>query len=133
MRYRVLAPAEPSDAIPRGAAVLEHRRCAQGAAYARVYAGRDRFGELCAQAAQRGRLVALPEDCAEIGYYDAIDGELHLQRHQVATLAGWLGHPVSRNDLEARDNRTVRRHRARRLFYQGRYVEAARIDRRMGL
>jgi hypothetical protein len=33
----------------------------------------------------------------------------------------------------ARDNRSDRRHRARRLFYQGRYAEALRIDRRMGL
>jgi hypothetical protein len=63
MRYRVLAPAQPSAAIPRGAAVLEHRRRAHGAAHGRVYAGRDQFGELCAQAARQGRLVALPDDC----------------------------------------------------------------------
>jgi hypothetical protein len=79
MRYRVLVPAESSDAIPRGAAVLEYRRGARGI-YGRVFYGRGQYGELCAQAAERGGVVAFPAGCQEIGYYNAIDGELRAQQ-----------------------------------------------------
>jgi hypothetical protein len=133
MRYRVLVPADPSEAIPRGAAVLEDSRRAHARTHGRVYAGRDQYGELCAQAAQHGRLVALPEGCAEVGYYDAIDGELRAHRSGLAALERWLGRRVHRGDLEARDNRTTRRAEARRLLFQGRIVEAAKIDPRLGL
>jgi hypothetical protein len=131
MRYRVLVPAEPNDAIPRGAAVLEYRRCARGAAYGRVYAGRAQFGELCAQATRHGHRAAIP-DSVEVGYYDATDGLLRAQRPGVAALERWLGRRVYRDDLEALDNRFTRRGQARRLALQGRYAEAARIDPNMG-
>jgi hypothetical protein len=94
---------------------------------------REPFGERCAQAIQHGRRVALPDGCVEVGYYDSLDGELRAHRHGITALARWLGHPVSRGDLEARDNRSERRSRARQLLYQGRFAEAARIDPRMGL
>jgi hypothetical protein len=132
VRYRVLVPAEPSDAIPRGAAVLEYRRHAHGA-HGRIYAGRDQYGELCAQAARRGRLVGLPDGCTEVGFYDDIDGELRAHQRGLAVLERWLGRRVTRSDLEARENRSSRRAEARRLFFQGRFAEAARIDPRMGL
>lgn len=130
MRHRILVPAEPSAAIPRGAAVLEHRRApgAQG----RFYAGRDQFGELCAQAARQGRLVALPAGWTEVGFYDEVDGELRAHNRGIALLEQWLGRRVSRGDLEARDNRAVRRARARRLTTEGRIAEAARLDPRLG-
>jgi hypothetical protein len=133
MRYRVLVPAEPSDAIPRGAAILEYRRRAHGATYGRVYAGPDQFGELCAQAARQGRVLALPDDCAEVGFYDEVDGELRAHDRGIALLERWLGRRMYRGDLEARDNRSARRARARRLLFQGRFAEAAKLDRRLGL
>jgi hypothetical protein len=68
-----------------------------------------------------------------IGVYDAADGELHLRHGAAALLARWIGRPVSRGDVAAGDNRTDRRARARRLFYEGRHADAARIDPRMGL
>lgn len=43
MRYRVLVPAEPSKAIPRGAAVLEYRRDT-GGVYGWVFAGHHQYG-----------------------------------------------------------------------------------------
>lgn len=132
MRYRVLVPAEPSDAISRGAAVIEWRR-AGSAAHGRVYADRAQYGELCAQAIRQGQLVKLPADCEEVGLYDDLDGELRAHHRGLAALERWLGRRVSRSDLEARDNRSARRAQARRLFYQGRFAEAARIDPRMGL
>ncbi len=58
------------------------------------------------------------------------DGELRARN--IRALEAWPGRRVSRSDLEALDNRTTRRHRARRLFMQGRYAEAQRIDPRMG-
>jgi hypothetical protein len=128
MRYRVLVPAEPSGAIPRGAAVLEYRRGARGAPYGRVYAGRDQFGELCAHAARHGRLVALPDGCTEVGYYDTIDGELRAHRPGLSVLERWLGRRVYHGDFEARDNRSARRAEARRLLFQGRIAEAAKLD-----
>lgn len=131
MRYRVLVPAEPSDAIPRGAAIVEYRRHAHGA-HGRVYAGRDQYGELCAQAVRRGRVVALPDGCAEVGFYDDVEGELRAHRPGLAVLERWLGRRVSRSDLEARDNRSARRARARRLTFEGRITEAAKLDRRLG-
>lgn len=133
MRYRVLVPAEPSDAIPRGAAVLEYRRGARGSAYGRMYAGRDQYGELCAQAARHGRLVALPDGCTEVGYYDETDGELRAHNRGLAALERWLGRRVHRDDLEARENRSARRAEARRLLFQGRIAEAASIDPHLGL
>jgi hypothetical protein len=81
MRYRVVVPAETTDAIPHGAALLEsHGRPSRDSRrYGVVFAGREQFGELCAQAARQGRRVVIPEDCTEVGYYDAIDGELRAQ------------------------------------------------------
>jgi hypothetical protein len=75
--------------------------------------------------------VAIPAGCIEIGAYEATDDELRCRN--VAALEAWLGRRVSRSDLEALDNRTTRRHEARRLLMQGRYAEAQRIDPRMGL
>ncbi|HEY5286201.1 MAG TPA: hypothetical protein VIJ50_03750 [Solirubrobacteraceae bacterium] len=132
MRYRVLVPAQPSASIPRGAAVLEHRRRA-GAAYGRVYSGRDQFGELCAQAARQGRGIALPDGCTEVGFYDEVDGELRAHNRGIALLEHWLGRRVYRGDLEARDNRSAKRARARRLAFEGRIAEAAKLDHRLGL
>lgn len=65
--------------------------------------------------------------------YDATDGELRARNGGVAALENWLARRINRNDFEALDNRMTRRQRARRLFMQGRYAEAARIDPRMGL
>jgi hypothetical protein len=129
MLYLVLVPKEPTDAIPRGAAILEHGR---GSALVLANVN-EPFGERCAQAARHGRLMPVPDGCIAVGHYESTDGELRLQHGGAHALARWLGHPVSRGDLEARDNRTTRRHRARQLFYQGRYAEAQRIDPRMGL
>jgi hypothetical protein len=112
VRYRVLVPKEPSAAIPRGAALLQASRGKPG----HLFNGPGQFGELCAKATRRGRPLAIPEGCVE-----------------VAELERWLGRRISRADLEALDNRATRRHRARRLFMQGRYAEPARIDPRMGL
>jgi hypothetical protein len=39
---------------------------------------------------------------------------------------------VNRGDLEARENRSSRRARARRLTFEGRIAEAAKLDRRFG-
>lgn len=133
MRYRVLVPAEPSTAIPAGAAILECRRDPRGVLHGWVIAGRDQYGELCAQAHRRGRLMVLPAGCTTVGCYDTIDGELRLERAGIAALERWLGRRVQRGDLQASDNRSDRRARARRLFQQGRYAEAFLIDRRMGL
>jgi hypothetical protein len=126
MRYRVLVPKAPTGEVPRGAALLEARR-----GRGRVFTGREQFGELCARAARRGRWVALPEGCVEVGWYEAADGQLRTRK--VAVLEEWLGRRVYREDFEALDNRMVRRGRARRLFLQGRYAEAQKIDPRMGL
>jgi hypothetical protein len=129
MLYRVLIPPQATEAIPRGAALLE-----DGPGRALVCASSAPLGERCAQAIQQRRHVALPQEgCVEVGYYDSLDGELRAHRHGLEALARWLEHPVSRSDLEARDNRNARRARARRLLYQGRFAEAARIDRRIGL
>jgi hypothetical protein len=135
MRYRVVVPPEPSKTIPRGAAVLEtgERGGPDRCQYGLVFVGQAQFGELCAQAARGGRRVVLPADCREVGYYDAIDGELRTHNPGTAALERWIGRRVGRSDLEALDNRTARRRRARRLLGQGRYAEAARIDPRMGL
>jgi hypothetical protein len=120
MLYRVLAPKEPTQEIPRGAALLEvaHGR-------GQVCAGRQQFGELCAKAARQGGHVAIPAGCVEIGAYEATDGELRARN--VAALEAWLGRRVSRRDLEPLENR----HRVRWLFMQGRYdaVLAAVVDR----
>jgi hypothetical protein len=113
MLYRVLVPKEPTQEIPRGAALLEAAR-----ARGWVFVGRQQFGELCAKAARQGRHVAIPAGCTEIGAYEATDGELRASN--VAALEEWLARRVSRSDVEALDNRTTRRHRARRLFMQGR-------------
>jgi hypothetical protein len=128
MVYRVLIPREPSEAVPRGAALLEVR-VGEG----RVLKSDDRFGEQCSQAIREGHRVRLPDDPVEIGYYDDTDGELNVYGRGIDGLGRWLGHPVSRDDLQARDNRTERRHRARSLTMRGRFIEAARLDKRMGL
>ena len=130
MLYPVVVPKAPTDAIPRGAAILEHGR---GSALVFGGTSRERFGERCAQAVRHGQLIRLPGGCVEVGHYEATDGEIRLRYGGALVLARWLGHPVSRGDLEARDNRADRRRRARQLFYQGRHAEAARIDPRMGL
>jgi hypothetical protein len=126
MLYRVLVPKEPTQEIPRGAALLETAR-GRGT----MFLGRNQFGERCAKAIRQGRRVAIPADCIEIGSYEATDGELRALN--IAALEAWLGRRVSRSDLEALDNRATRRHRARRLYMQGRYAEAQRLDLRMGL
>lgn len=136
MRYRVVVPFEPSEAIPQGAAILETGERGgpdRRQRYGLMFAGHEQFGELCAQAACGGRRVVVPADCREVGYYDAVEGELRTHNPGTAALERWLGRRVSRSDLEALDNRAARRRRARRLLGQGRYAEAARIDPRMGL
>jgi hypothetical protein len=128
--YRVLVPSEPSELIPKGAALLQLRR-GEGVVY---LARGDSFAECCANARTRGRVVAIPEDAVEVGIFEEGDGELRLGHGSgVAALERWLGHRVYRNDLEARDNRSDRRARARRLTMQGRTAEAFLIDRRLGL
>lgn len=67
-----------------------------------MYSGR--VGELCAQAALHGRVMALPDGCTEVGYYEAVDGELRAHRQGLVVLERWLGRRVHRGDLEARDN-----------------------------
>lgn len=103
---RPLVPKAPTDAIPRGAAILGHGR---GSALVLANA-RERFGERCAQAARHGQLIRPPGGCVEVGHYESTDGEVRLRHGGALTLSRWLGHPVSRSDLEARDNRTDRRH-----------------------
>jgi hypothetical protein len=98
-----------------------------------MHASREPFGERCARAVVSGALVSLPDEVKAIGVYDATDGELHLRHGAASLLARWIGRPVSRGDIAAGDNRTDRRAHARRLFYEGRHAEAARIDPRMGL
>lgn len=127
MRHRVLLPSEASEAVPRGAALLEVRR-----GVGLVFNSRESFAERCAQALLEGRRVAIPAGCVEVGYYDAADGELRGHHQGILALERWLGRRVSRGDLEARENRTERRRRARSLYIQGRHREAAALDRRMG-
>jgi len=127
--YRVLVPEEPTDEILRGAALLEVR----GGRGLVFYARSEGFAELCARAARDGRLVPLPEGCAEVGVYEEQDGELRLNHRNTQLLERWVGHRVSRSDLEARDNRSSRRAQARRLTMQGRTAEAFMLDRRLGL
>lgn len=131
MLYRVLVPAEPSNAIPRGAAVIEWCRAGR-TAHGRVYADREQYGELCSQAIRQGLLVALPDSCTEVGFYDEVDGELRAHDRGLALLERWLGRPVSRGDLEAHETRSTRRAQARRLVLQGRFADAFKIDPRMG-
>lgn len=102
MLHPVLVPREPTDAMPRGAAILGHGR---GSALVLANA-RERFGERCAQAARHGKLIRLPGGCVEVGHYESTDGEVRLRHGGALTLSRWLEHPVSRGDLEARDNRT---------------------------
>ena len=88
MLYRVLVPKEPTDAIPRGAAILEHG-CGSALVLGNV---NEPFGERCAQAARHGRLMPVPDGCIEVGHYESTDGELRLQHRGAHPLAGWLGH-----------------------------------------
>lgn len=129
MVYRALIPPEATEAIPAGAALLEDQRT-EGIVALKA---EEPFAEQCARAAREGRRVRLPQGCVEVGYYDAIDGELRLHEHRIAFVSAWLGRGVCRDDLQARENRSERRRRARSLLLQGRFLEAARIDRRMGL
>lgn len=57
MLYPVVVPKAPTDAIPRGAAILKHGR---GSALVFGGTSRERFGERCAQAVRRGQLIRLP-------------------------------------------------------------------------
>src|ERR1039458_3261857 len=98
--YRVLVPEEPTDEILRGAALLEVRS-GRGLVF---YARQEGFDELCARSARDGRLVSLPGSCSEVGVYDEQDGELRLSHRSVQLLERWVGHRISRSDLEARDN-----------------------------
>lgn len=72
-----------------------------------MYAGGGHYGELCAQAIRQGRLLALPDGCAEVGFYDQADGKLHTRRSGIALLERWLGRRVSRNDLHARESQST--------------------------
>jgi hypothetical protein len=130
MLYPVLVSKEGNGEIPHGTAIL-----AGGRNVILVFHDdREPFGERCAKAAcARPSPISDQRSYTRVGSFDSIDGELRFQPHGAALLSRWLGHPVQAGDLMARDNRSARRHRARRLFYQGRYAEALRIDRRMGL
>jgi hypothetical protein len=128
VRYAVVIPVAPADATPQGAAVI-----AAGRGVFLVYANPAvPFGERCAQAIRQGRRVPVAETI-EIGWFDESEGEVHLGRQGAMHLRGWLGRPVYRNDLQARNNRMQRRSQARRLAMQGRIAEAWRIDKRLGL
>jgi hypothetical protein len=127
--HRVLVPSEPTAEIPKGAALIEVGR-GRGMM---CHAPREPFAESCAQALRQGRLVELPEGCVEAGVFDEHDGELRLSHHAHGALDSWLGHRLSRSDLEARDCRSDRRARARRLTFEGRRAEAFLLDRRLGL
>lgn len=127
MRCMVVVPADPDDVIPAGTAVL-----ATGRGTFKAYADPGVcFGERCAQALLRGHTVQAAA-ATEIGWFDDFEGEVVLNRRGAAVLTQWLGRPVYRNDLQARDNRADRRHRARQLAIQGRLDEAYRLDRRLG-
>lgn len=128
MPHVIVVPEEPGEDIPKGAAVV---RAGQGA-FLMYSDPLVPFGERCAQAVRRGRPVQVA-GAAEIGWFDEFEGEVRLNRRGAALLAPWIGHPPYRNDLTARDNRTDRRNRARRLTMQGRLAEAWMIDRRLGL
>ena len=128
MRYRIVVPAEPTDVIARGAAVI-----AAGPGRLAVYADpRVTFGERCARAIRQGRIVPAVQ-AAGAGWFDDVEGEATLERAGAAALERWLGQRVYLNDLRAANNRTDRRHRARRLAMQGRLAEAFEIDRHLGL
>lgn len=127
MRNVIVIPEAPDESISRGAAVI---RCSRG-----TFTYFDRsvpFGERCAQALRRGRRVQAGGG-TEVGWFDDFEGEVRLQRQAEAALREWLGHPVHRNDLMARDNRDDRRHRARQMSLQGRFAEAYLIDPSLGL
>ena len=126
--YRVFVPAAPTETIPKGAALLEAGR---GRAMM-FHDPREPFAERCAKAISYGRIIALPEDCTEVGFYDEYAGELNPTPRGLHVLESWIGQRAYRGDLEARDNRTNRRSQARRLMMQGRSAEAYRLDRRFG-
>src|ERR1700722_14670924 len=125
MLYPVLVAKEPTDAIPRGAAILEHGR---------RLSTRARENQRAVRRALRASRPPRPAYAAARRMHRGRPLRIDPRRNTPAArvLARWLGHPVSRGDLEARENRTTRRHRARQLFYQGRYADAQRIDPRMG-
>jgi hypothetical protein len=129
MDCEVVIPKEPSEECPKGAALLKTRRD-----FAFVAEDpRQGFAECCAQAAKNHRLVRLPAKVTVIGRYSQEDGELRVLQGRHQLLESWIGHRLTRNDLEARDSRSQRRSTARRLTMQGRYSEAWRIDKRLGL
>lgn len=79
MLYAVLIPEDPSEGIPRGAAVLLHGREHRSVLVS--HDPRELFGERCARAARHARRMILPVAAAEVGQYDAVDGEVRLYRH----------------------------------------------------
>lgn len=125
--YPVLVPPEATEEIPQGAALLEVQR---GTGFV-FFSPDESFAESCTQAVKRGRTVLVPENSRLAGVFSEHDGELHLQDAQL--LEKWIGRRIWRNELEARDNRSERHRRARRLMMQGQVAEAFRIDPRGGL
>jgi hypothetical protein len=47
-----------------------------------------------------------PQKCEEVGLYDEHNGELRLSQRGASLLEAWIGRRLSRDELEARDNRT---------------------------
>ena len=129
MDYEVVIPEEPTEELPKGAAILRTRTHYGFIAHD----PRERFGEACAQAARQHRLVKLPASVKTIGHYNETDGELRVMQGRIQLLEAWIGRRMSRDELEARENRSTRRNQARRLLRQGRIAEAWMIDRRLGL
>jgi hypothetical protein len=132
MMQRVLVPAdnEQKDGIPRGACLLEIR----GNRAICFFQRNTSFADLCQAASHnQGRLITIDFETVAVASYDDYNGELRPLNRGFADLEKWCGKPFYRNDLEAKDSLTSRRHQARRLMMQGRTAEAFRIDKRMGL
>jgi hypothetical protein len=85
-------------------------------------------------AALRRSLTDVPAACFQVvGYWDDWTGVMRLEPRFTHELSRWLGHPVTRNDLEARDSRENVRQQARqdmrRAMMTGHPDQAQRLRR----
>lgn len=128
MKHEILLPQVNTDAIPRGAAVIQGARDK-----ARVYHNpRLSFSECCSRAiTHRGAEVELDFPTETVGYFD--DQRARVEGRQMRKLQRWIGRRElnSQAEVEARVEET--RAEARKLARQGRYAEALIKDRHMGL
>jgi hypothetical protein len=134
MNALIYVPSDPASftdpAVAVGAALLSPRqlprsgRCQLFAAYDRTRG----FADSC-RAAERGRPVILDRELlTHVGWWDSFEGEIRLMPRGTHLLHRWIGHPVHRNDLAARDNRADRRRDARNAYMRGDVARANRLD-----